>query len=79
MNERPIPTYEEKLAGFNQLLATPTLTMEERVWVEKFKGFLEKGFFHEAWDRLRAQVPFIEDIIFSAVAKTRLHARTSNV
>jgi hypothetical protein len=72
-----VPTYEEKLAGFDRLLATPTLSIEERMWVEKFKSFLQQGFFHEAWSRLQAQVPGLTDLIFSAVSKARLHARTS--
>jgi len=72
-----IPTFEEKLAGFEKLLATPDLTVEERYWVEIFLDLLKKGGFHEAWSRLRVQVANLEDIMFSAITKARQHARAA--
>ena len=50
-------TYPEKLQAFDDMLATPTLTAEEKYWVEKMKELLVQGVFHDTWARLEAQNP----------------------
>jgi hypothetical protein len=70
-------TYPEKLQAFDDMLATPTLTAEERYWVEKMKELLVQGVFHDTWNRLQEQNPSLVNSILTAVYKVRTRLRTN--
>lgn len=68
-------TYDEKLSAFNDMLATPTLTVEEKYWVEKLKELLVQGVFHDTWSRWQVQHPPLVNIILTAVYKVRAYLK----
>ena len=70
-------TYPEKLRAFDDMLATPTLTAEEKYWVEKMKELLVQGIFHDSWARLETQNPPVVNTILTAVHKVRTRLRTN--
>jgi hypothetical protein len=63
--------YADKLQAFDDMLSTPTLTVEERFWVEKLKELLVQGVFHDTWARWQVQHPPLINIVLTAVHKAR--------
>jgi hypothetical protein len=71
-----IYTYEEKLGAFDDMLATPTLTVEEKFWLEKLREKLVQGVFHDTWARWQVQHPPLINVILTAVYKVRAHLKS---
>jgi hypothetical protein len=42
-----------EVAGVRRHAGNPTLTAEEKYWVEKMKELLVEGIFHDSWGRLK--------------------------
>ena len=53
------------------MLETPTLTAEEKYWVEKMKELLVQGIFHDSWARLETQ-----NALWSTPSSPPLQSRT---